>query len=41
MMLPVVCLVMFLEHCLLQRCEVDVAIGLSCDVLIALSVTEV
>ena len=41
MMLPLVCLVMFLEHCLLQRCEVDVASGVSCIVLRALSVAEV
>ena len=40
-MLPVVCLAMVLEHYLLQRCEVNVASGVSCYGLRALSVAEV
>ena len=40
-MLPVVCLALFLERCLLQRCEVDVVSGMSCNGLRALSVAEV
>ena len=41
MMLLLRCLAIFIEHCLLQECYDDVAIGLSCDVLRALSVAEV